>query len=127
MKMVDKKKRKKTIDSKDFEGYFPFLIILLVGLVRLLTSKKKKVEPQRKSAAAPSLTIPKVSKKVPPPLPRFQAEIEPKESYHALKVKRDANFWRKKKRSRIQALVSDVGDKRKLILLSEILKNPDHF
>ena len=120
----------KTIDNGNFEGLFPFLILLLIGLIRLLKARKKKQQPPEQ------LPPPRRAEPAPPPPRKAPAKVAkaplkepliPQETeYRSLKVKRDEHFWRKEKKSRIQTLVESTGNKRKVFLLSEILRTP-HF
>lgn len=121
------KKRSKTIKSGDFEGLFPFLILILFGVIRLLKAKKKKESqgqspPQRRPDPTPQPL------EQPPQMPvqtRREAPLkQSKPEYRPLEVKRDEHFWSKKKKTRIQALVHSTGNKRKMFLLSEILRTP---
>ncbi|WP_420420503.1 hypothetical protein [Simkania sp.] len=124
----------RTISNGDFEGLFPFFILLLVGLIRLLKAKKKKEStqsappPQRRPAQpAPAPSPPKRTSVPNPAQLRREVPVEPPEpAYNSLQVKRDEHFWRKEKKARVQTLVESTGNKRKMFLLSEILRTP-HF
>lgn len=110
---------------KDIDSLFPFLIIVAIGLLRLFMSKKKPEEPTKKTRPAP---VYREMKSAPPSVkPPVKKKPPERKSYIPLEVRRDEHFWQKKKRSRIQTLVAQTGDKRNLILLSEILKRPKHF
>jgi hypothetical protein len=118
----------RTISNGDFEGLFPFLILLLVGLLRLLKAKKKKETAQK----PPHLrrVAPQPPRELLPPEPvqvRREIRSKPPVSKHIpLQVKKDEHFLRKEKKIRIQTLVKSTGNKRKMFLLSEILRTP-HF
>lgn len=119
--------RSKAIKGGDFEGLFPFLILILVGVIRLLKAKKKKATQEQPPPQRRPDPTPQSVEEVPPMPPQTRWEEPLKQSrpeYRALQVKRDEHFWRKRKKTRIQALVQSTGSKRKMFLLSEILRTP---
>jgi len=115
------------IESGNLEGLYPFLILLLIGLMRLLKAKKKKEETRvaTKKAPTPAVAAPMGKKKsslTPPPVAPEVEKTQARE-YTSLEVKKDLHYARQKKKARIQKLVASSGSKRKMILLSEILKS----
>lgn len=113
------------------ENFYPLLIFVVIGLVRLLISNKKKRQEKPPPLEKNGNIIP------PPPIKLTErAPSEQSSKMHTgfssqdcknreLGVKRDPHFWKKKKKARVQTLVAEVGSKRKLFLLSEILRPYD--
>jgi len=121
------KKRSRTIDNGNFEGLFPFLILILIGVIRLLKAKKKKESQEQPPPQRRPVPTPQPPEQAPPMPTQSRREAPLKQSrpeYRPLEVKRDEHFWSKKKKTRIQALVQSTGNKRKMFLLSEILRPP---
>lgn len=113
------------IEEGKFESLFPFLILLFIGFIRFIKSKKKTEESRKKDRTVFKVPPPFAPKKVKP----HQPSIPPKnpkisqQMHTLLEVKKDAYGLKKRKKTRIQRLVSSAGGKRKIILLSEILKH----
>ena len=135
-----------TIANNNGDGLgalFPFLIFILIGLFRFVLSKKQEKKPSRPPTPptqrrAPELETPsprrselyqeKPVQRVCPPSP---AESSKREFYSPslskIEEKRMDEHYSHKERgkSRIQNLVQSAGGKRKMILLTEIIRK-DH-
>ena len=126
--MTSKKKMEDLIANGDFGGLFPFLILLFIGLVRFITSKKKKEASKKPTQTTQKGQPPLVQKKSSPSVTMIQpltAEKTSQRSHLNLEIKQDQHDWRKKKKTRVQRLVKSAGGSQKIILLSEILKKHD--
>ena len=122
-------------------GLLPFLIFILIGFFRFVLSKKreKKQASRPTSPAQQPVPIPKKPlQTISTPSPfenlidKELAESSKKAFYSPslskLEGKRGDEHYsrREKKKNRIQNLVKSAGGKRKMILLTEILKK-DHY
>lgn len=117
----------------DIEKYLPFFIFLLIVMLRLFKGKKKE---EKKISPLPSKTMPSHPKaiqsfrmplKAPKAPLQTKALKEEKERYQFLQVKKDSHYHKKKTEKRIGRLISSLESKKKLILISEILKKPKGF
>ena len=115
----------------NLEEYFPFFIILIIGLWRLFKKKKKeeKSSPplppkKRKITQSDIQSFQGPFRRMPQP-PAHKKPVVPQEKPpHVLQVKKDTHYQKTKTKKRITSVVSSLESKKKLILISEILKKP---
>lgn len=113
------------IAKMDFSSYIGLIIVALVFLIRMLTSKKLPKQKPPSYAKPPGVREPPpyhhISKEPPPvkiALPTFAESIAEYEST-------SASYHSKKKQvARIQKIVKRIGSKKNLILISEIMNPP---
>ena len=112
----------------DFSSYIGLIIVALVFLIRMITSKKL---PKQK---APSYAKPPIKREAPYQSPKnvYNKELPPvkiiaptfAESIVQYKSASEAYHSKKKQVPRIQKIVKGIGSKKNLILISEIMNPP---
>lgn len=119
---------------------FPFLIFILIGLFRFVLSKKQEKKSNRRPTPPPQTRAPDLEpipprrselyqeeplQRVSPPSPAESSKREfyPTSSSKIEEKRMDEHYFRKEKgKSRIQNLVQSAGGKRRVILLTEIIR-----
>lgn len=125
MKKIMNKKKEVKIENNNLEGLFPFLLLLLIGLFHFIISKKKKDQSNKRSESVVIKSFHK--RKLTPPKPIISPPTEKQIEKECIRLETEKNqyYEKNKKQTRIQNLVASVGNKRKMIILSEILKDYD--
>ena len=106
----------------NFEGFYPFIFIILFYLVSNLRKSMKKKESVEQPRPSPQLK-PAVKSR-PPPIEPIKVPIAKKGEASLLPPSRHKSMT---KRPRIQKIVGRLNSKKDLIYISEILARHDKF